>query len=63
MNSTFYNLSALEGGAIFLTSVSKSSNFFISNSNFTECKALHGGAIKVQDAGQFVLLRNRFTKN
>jgi hypothetical protein len=45
--SNFTNLSALEGGALYLTSSNEKSNFTIINSTFANNTAMHGGAIKL----------------
>jgi predicted outer membrane repeat protein len=62
-SSLFGNLSALEGGAIYLTSSSEFSTFTIRNTTFTNNSAMHGGAIKFQDGMRLVLGQNRFINN
>ncbi|CDW73676.1 UNKNOWN [Stylonychia lemnae] len=62
-NCLFKNLSALEGGAIYLTSSIANSTFSIINTTFDSNKAMHGGAIKIQDAFKLNISNNNFTNN
>lgn len=61
--SLFLNLGSLEGGAIYLTSSNSLSNFTIRSSTFQNNFAMHGGAIKLQDGAQFILVNNTFVNN
>lgn len=63
LNSSFTNLTALQGGAIYLTSSNEYSTFSIRNSSFTRNQAMQGGAIKLQDAYQLTIASNQFIQN
>eukprot|EP00347_Sterkiella_histriomuscorum_P022241 403331176 len=63
INTTFKNLTALEGGALWLSSTYSKSYFNITNSTFIQNQAMHGGAIKIQDAAKLIFQDNKFINN